>query len=140
MVRDGNHAQPSRPGRHPSLPAEHLISGLLVDGASAFPGDIFALGYGGGVTFFACPQGSGRIRLYLCQAPHPHDRFAGARGTATFLRSCHLGSQPHKRFAASAADAAIGTVETRYFAPGDWQPDDVRGAALIGEAPKAIRG
>jgi 2-polyprenyl-6-methoxyphenol hydroxylase-like FAD-dependent oxidoreductase len=50
------------------LPAEHLLSGLLVDDASAFPEDMFVLGTEGDVTFFVCTQGSGRVHLDLCHA------------------------------------------------------------------------
>lgn len=41
---------------------------------------------------------------------------------------------------AGPAGGAIGTVATRYFAPGEWQPGHIRAAALISEAGKQLRG
>ena len=38
------------------------------------------------------------------------------------------------------AVGAVGTVAMRYSQPGDWQPGDVRAAALVSEARKKLRG
>ncbi|HYW22709.1 MAG TPA: FAD-dependent monooxygenase [Terriglobales bacterium] len=111
---------------------EHLISGLLVDDASPFRNDVFLLGTEGDVSFFVCPQGSGRARLYLCHALHPHDRFAGAGGPAAFLRAYRLRSVPQSDSLAGATVAGpCATLE------GDdtWTAEPfVEGVALIGDA------
>jgi 2-polyprenyl-6-methoxyphenol hydroxylase-like FAD-dependent oxidoreductase len=112
--------------------AQHLISGLLVDDASRWPEEVFTLGTEGEVTFFVCPQGSGRVRLYLCHALSPHDRFAGAGGSAAFLRSWHLSSVSHSDSLVAATVAGpCATLE------GDdtWTSEPfTEGIALIGDA------
>jgi len=45
---------------------------------------------------------------------------------------------PGASHAATAAEGAIGSAATRYFSPGEWEPEDIRAAALISEARKAI--
>src|SRR5580658_2376086 len=52
-------------------PATHVIAGLLVEGASRWPGDEYAIGVEKDLQFYVFPQGAGRLRLYTCHANEP---------------------------------------------------------------------
>ena len=63
----------------------HLFSGLLVDGADAWPQDLQTTGTEGDVHYLAFPQGQGRVRLYLgWQLDDPH-RLTGPGGPQRFV-------------------------------------------------------
>ena len=64
---------------------EHLVSGMLVDGATAWPQDAFAIGTEGDVQYLVFPQGGARARLYTCTALDQRSRYAGPGGSARFL-------------------------------------------------------
>lgn len=63
----------------------HLFSGLLVDGADAWPEDLQATGTEDDVHYLAFPQGQGRVRLYLGWQLDDPRRFAGPGGPQRFV-------------------------------------------------------
>lgn len=66
-------------------PATHVIAGLLVDGASRWPDDQYAIGVERDLQFYVFPQGDGRLRLYTCHANEQATRWAGRAGTQHFV-------------------------------------------------------
>ncbi|MBK8958480.1 MAG: FAD-dependent monooxygenase [Proteobacteria bacterium] len=66
-------------------PVDHLISGLLVTGADAWPADTQALGKAGEVMFLIFPQGHGKVRLYVEYALEHRGRFTGEAGARNLL-------------------------------------------------------
>jgi len=57
-----------------------LVTGVLVEGATDWPQDTYALGTEGDRMYFVFPQGGDRLRLYMCITPEQRDRFAGPTG------------------------------------------------------------
>ncbi len=111
---------------------DNLTTGLLVEGATAWPQDSFALGTEGDRMYLVFPQGGDRLRLYICIAPGERDRFAGPGGSQRFLDSFRLRCVPQ---AASIATARpIGPCAT-------WGGEDTwtdlpfaEGLVLVGDA------
>jgi menaquinone-9 beta-reductase len=68
-------------------PASHVIAGLLVEGASRWPGDQYSIGVEGDLQFYVFPQGGGRVRLYTCHANDQAARWAGRAGPQRFLQA-----------------------------------------------------
>jgi menaquinone-9 beta-reductase len=68
-------------------PATHVIAGLLVEGASRWPADQYAIGVEKDLQFYVFPQGSGRLRLYTCHANEQASRWAGRAGPQRFLQA-----------------------------------------------------
>jgi menaquinone-9 beta-reductase len=68
-------------------PATHVIAGLLVEGASRWPDDQFAIGVEGDLQFYVFPQGGGRLRLYTCHSNEQAARWAGRAGPQRFLQA-----------------------------------------------------
>jgi 2-polyprenyl-6-methoxyphenol hydroxylase-like FAD-dependent oxidoreductase len=66
-------------------PPHHMFTGLLVDGAAAWPEDLETAGTEGDLHFLAFPQGQGRVRLYLGFGLDQRTRFGGAGGPRAFL-------------------------------------------------------
>jgi menaquinone-9 beta-reductase len=62
----------------------HLIAGMLVEGVPNWPDDHYTIGTEGDLHFYVFPQGSGRVRLYTCQAVDQASRWAGAEGPRRF--------------------------------------------------------
>jgi menaquinone-9 beta-reductase len=65
----------------------HLFSGLLVDGAEAWPAELQVTGTENDVHYLAFPQGGGRVRLYLGWALDDRHRFSGPGGPARFAET-----------------------------------------------------
>jgi len=65
----------------------HLIAGMLVEGVPSWPDDHYSIGTEGDLQFYVFPQGSGRVRLYTCQANDQAGRWAGADGSRRFLEA-----------------------------------------------------
>ena len=63
----------------------HLFSGLLVDGAHAWPAELQVIGTEDDVHYLAFPQGGGRVRLYLGWALPDRHRFSGPAGPLRFV-------------------------------------------------------
>jgi len=68
-------------------PATHVIAGLLVEGASRWPGDQYAIGVEKDLQFYVFPQGDGRLRLYTCHANEQANRWAGRAGAQRFIEA-----------------------------------------------------
>ena len=68
-------------------PATHVIAGLLVEGASRWPGDQYAIGVEKDLLFYVFPQGDGRLRLYTCHANEQANRWAGRAGAQRFVEA-----------------------------------------------------
>lgn len=66
-------------------PVDHLISGLLVTGAEAWPADTQAIGKAGGIMFLVFPQGHGKVRLYVEYALEDRGRYTGEDGARNLL-------------------------------------------------------
>jgi 2-polyprenyl-6-methoxyphenol hydroxylase-like FAD-dependent oxidoreductase len=68
-------------------PATHVIAGLLVEGASRWPGDQYSIGVEKDLQFYVFPQGDGRLRLYTCHANEQANRWAGRAGAHRFVEA-----------------------------------------------------
>ena len=68
-------------------PATHVIAGLLAEGASRWPDDLFAIGVERDLQFYVFPQGGGRVRLYTCHANEQTARWAGRTGAQRFVET-----------------------------------------------------
>ena len=69
------------------LPATHVATGLLVEGAGKWPDDQYSIGVEGDCMFFVFPQGDGRLRLYICHANEQATRWAGRAGAQRFIEA-----------------------------------------------------
>jgi 2-polyprenyl-6-methoxyphenol hydroxylase-like FAD-dependent oxidoreductase len=81
------------------VPATHVVSGLLVEGASRWPDDECTPGgVEGDLEFYVFPQGDGHLRLYTCQANEQAGRWAGRAGAQRFVEAfAGLRSIPESR-------------------------------------------
>jgi 2-polyprenyl-6-methoxyphenol hydroxylase-like FAD-dependent oxidoreductase len=68
-------------------PATHVIAGLLVEGASRWPDDQYAIGVERDLQFYVFPQGGGVVRLYTCHANKQANRWAGRVGAQRFVEA-----------------------------------------------------
>ena len=68
-------------------PEHHLFSGMLVEGADAWPEDLQVIGYEDDVNFLAFPQGGGRVRIYIGWPSEQRSRLAGPDGPKRFLEA-----------------------------------------------------
>jgi hypothetical protein len=68
-------------------PPTQVIAGLLVEGASRWPDDLYTVGVEGVLQFYVFPQGSGRLRLYTCHANQQARRWAGPAGAKRFVEA-----------------------------------------------------
>ena len=68
-------------------PATHIVAGMLVEDASRWPDDQYAIGVEGDLQFYVFPQGGGRLRLYTCHANEQTARWAGRAGPRRFLQA-----------------------------------------------------
>jgi 2-polyprenyl-6-methoxyphenol hydroxylase-like FAD-dependent oxidoreductase len=69
------------------IPATHMATGLLVEGAGKWPEDHYTIGVEGDCMFFVFPQGDGRLRLYICHANEQTARWAGRAGAQRFIEA-----------------------------------------------------
>jgi 2-polyprenyl-6-methoxyphenol hydroxylase-like FAD-dependent oxidoreductase len=70
-----------------AAPPTHQVAGLLVEGASGWPEDLYTVGVEGDLQFYVFPQGSGRLRLYTCHANDQAARWAGSSGAKRFVEA-----------------------------------------------------
>jgi 2-polyprenyl-6-methoxyphenol hydroxylase-like FAD-dependent oxidoreductase len=68
-------------------PSTHLVAGLLAEGASRWPEDLYTVGVEGDLQFYVFPQGNGRLRLYTCHANEQATRWAGPGGAQRFVEA-----------------------------------------------------
>jgi 2-polyprenyl-6-methoxyphenol hydroxylase-like FAD-dependent oxidoreductase len=73
-------------------PDHHLLAGMLVEGAAAWPEEEYSIGTEGDVVYFIFPQGGGRVRLYLGYSLDQAARFTGPDAARRFLEAFHLPS------------------------------------------------
>lgn len=113
-------------------PMDHLISGLLVAGAEAWPDDVQAVGKIGDVMCLVFPQGQGRVRLYVDYDLTQRGRYSGETGAAALLRAFDHPCLP----AGNALAAATAIGPCRAFPSQDAVLDQpaIDGAVLIGDA------
>jgi 2-polyprenyl-6-methoxyphenol hydroxylase-like FAD-dependent oxidoreductase len=113
-------------------PVHHLIAGLLVDGVHSWPDDEVAGGIDERTYNLVFPQGSGRIRLYLCYPSEERGRFSGPRAAENFLAAFRGTCVP---YANEIAAARIAGPCQGYPNADTWvdQPT-APGVVLIGDA------
>jgi len=70
-----------------TAPPTHVIAGLLAEGASRWPDDLYTIGVEGDLQFYVFPQGNGRLRLYTCHANEQTTRWAGPGGAQRFVEA-----------------------------------------------------
>jgi 2-polyprenyl-6-methoxyphenol hydroxylase-like FAD-dependent oxidoreductase len=70
-----------------AAPPTHQVAGLLVEGASGWPEDLYTVGVEGDLQFYVFPQASGRLRLYTCHANDQAARWAGSSGAKRFVEA-----------------------------------------------------
>lgn len=70
-----------------TIPATHVATGLLVEGADKWPEDQYTIGVEGDCMFFVFPQGAGRLRLYMCHANEQKARWAGRAGAQRLIEA-----------------------------------------------------
>jgi 2-polyprenyl-6-methoxyphenol hydroxylase-like FAD-dependent oxidoreductase len=113
-------------------PIHHIIAGLLVEGAEAWPEDEQTLGVHGGATLYVFPQGGGRVRLYINHTVAERRRYAGPEAVRNFLAAFNVPSLPFGE--ALAAARPIGPCHG-YPNADSWIDEPVApGAVLIGDA------
>jgi 2-polyprenyl-6-methoxyphenol hydroxylase-like FAD-dependent oxidoreductase len=113
-------------------PIDHLIAGLLIDGADGWPQDLQAGGKIGAIHYLVFPQGRGQVRLYADFAGHDRGRFAGSGGAERMLAAFATPCVPNSEVIAAARPA--GPCRT-YPSQDAWIDEPYReGAVLIGDA------
>lgn len=114
-------------------PIDHLIAGLLIDGAAGWPEDLQAGGKVGDLHYLIFPQGGGKVRLYVDFAAHDRGRFTGPGGAERLLAAfADMPCVPHSD--AIAAARAVGPCRS-YPSQDAWIDEPyVEGAVLIGDA------
>lgn len=113
-------------------PLDHLIVGLLVDGADDWPEDLQCLGKFGDLHYLVFPQGGGRVRIYADYAYEGQARFNGANGAAELLAAFDLPEVPNSKAVAQARP--IGPCRS-YPSQDAWVDEPcTQGAVLIGDA------
>ncbi|WP_281177164.1 NAD(P)/FAD-dependent oxidoreductase [Belnapia moabensis] len=86
-------------------PVHHIMAGLLVEGAEAWPEGDQTMGTHGEATLYVFPQGGGRARLYLNHGLGERRRFAGPEAAQNFLAAFRVPSLPHGEALAAARPA-----------------------------------
>ena len=113
-------------------PLDHLLAGLLIEGAHGWPEDLQSVGKVGDIHYLVFPQGSGRVRLYADYAYAGRARFTGPDGAQEMLALFNMPQVPHSEIIANARPA--GPCKS-------WPSQDAwvdvpcnQGAVLIGDA------
>ena len=83
-------------------PVDHLIAGLLIEGAHDWPEDLQATGKAGDIYYLVFPQGKGKIRLYADYSAEQRGRFAGPDGARKLLDCFDIDFVPNSRSIANA--------------------------------------
>lgn len=113
-------------------PLDHLIVGLLLDGADGWPADRQCVGKFGDIHYLVFPQGNGKVRIYADYAYSGHARFNGDNGAQELLAAFDLPGVP---FSSAIANARpIGPCRS-YPSQDAWVDVPVaEGVVLIGDA------
>ena len=118
--------------RAESDPVHHIMAGLLVEGAEAWPEDEQTMGAHGEATLYVFPQGGGRARLYLNHALAERRRFAGPEAARHFLAAFRVPSLPGGE---ALADARPAGPCHGYPNADSWIDEPVApGVVLLGDA------
>ncbi len=113
-------------------PIDHLIAGLLVDGAEGWPEDLQTIGKVGDIHYLVFPQGGGKIRIYADYAYAGEARFTGDEGAQELLAAFDMAPVPHSEAVANARP--IGPCRS-YPSQDAWVDEPcVEGAVLTGDA------
>jgi 2-polyprenyl-6-methoxyphenol hydroxylase-like FAD-dependent oxidoreductase len=72
----------------------NLIGGMLIDGVPEWPQDVWELGTEGDIHHLVFPQGSGKVRLYVCYDFANRVRFTGAGRERNLLAAYNLKNLP----------------------------------------------
>ena len=83
-------------------PIDHLLAGLLIEGAHDWPVDLQATGKVGDLYYLVFPQGNGKVRLYADYAIEQKGRFSGPNGTKAFLECFDMDCVPNSQSLARA--------------------------------------
>ena len=86
-------------------PLDHLLAGLLIEGAHGWPEDLQSVGKVGDIHYLVFPQGGGRVRLYADYAYAGRARFSGANGAQEMLALFNMPQVPHSEAIANARPA-----------------------------------
>jgi 2-polyprenyl-6-methoxyphenol hydroxylase-like FAD-dependent oxidoreductase len=113
-------------------PLDHLIVGLLLDGAEDWPQDLQSTGKFDDLHYLVFPQGGGKVRIYGDYAYEGKARFNGENGAQELLAAFDIDRVPHSKAIANARP--IGPCQS--FPSQDAWVDApcVEGAVLIGDA------
>jgi 2-polyprenyl-6-methoxyphenol hydroxylase-like FAD-dependent oxidoreductase len=113
-------------------PLDHLIVGLLVDGADEWPEDLQCLGKFGDLHYLVFPQGGGKVRLYGDYAYAGRARFTGEQGAQQLLAAFDIPQIPNSGAIANARP--IGPCRS-YPSQDAWVDEPcAEGVVLIGDA------
>lgn len=113
-------------------PLDHLLAGLLIEGAHGWPEDLQSLGKMGDIHYLVFPQGGGRVRLYADYAYAGRARFTGPDGAQEMLALFNMPQVPHSEVIANARPA--GPCKS-WPSQDAWVDEPcVEGAVLIGDA------
>jgi 2-polyprenyl-6-methoxyphenol hydroxylase-like FAD-dependent oxidoreductase len=113
-------------------PLDHLIAGLLIEGADDWPEDLQCLGKFGDLHYLVFPQGGGKVRICADYAYQGSARFSGPDGASEMLAAFDLPRVPHSKAVANARP--IGPCRS-YPSQDAWVEEPcVEGAVLIGDA------
>jgi 2-polyprenyl-6-methoxyphenol hydroxylase-like FAD-dependent oxidoreductase len=114
-------------------PLDHLIAGLLIEGADGWPAELQAGGKVANLHYLVFPQGHGRIRLYVDFAAEDRGRFTGPGGAERLLGA--FGDMPCVPHADAIAAARPAGPCRSYPSQDAWlDAPIVEGAVLIGDA------
>ena len=113
-------------------PLDHLLAGLLIEGAHGWPEDLQSVGKVGDIHYLVSPQGGGRVRLYADYAYAGRARFTGPDGAQEMLALFNMPQVPHSEVIANARPA--GPCKS-WPSQDAWVDEPcVPGAVLIGDA------
>jgi 2-polyprenyl-6-methoxyphenol hydroxylase-like FAD-dependent oxidoreductase len=113
-------------------PVDHLIAGLLVEGATDWPEAVQSTGKFGDIFYLVFPQSAGKIRLYADYDLAGRGRFAGAEGARRFLAAFDMPSVPHS--AALAAATPAGPCNSLPSQDAWTERPFAEGVVLVGDA------
>jgi 2-polyprenyl-6-methoxyphenol hydroxylase-like FAD-dependent oxidoreductase len=113
-------------------PIDHLLAGLLIEGADEWPEDLQSTGQAGDVYYLVFPQGGGRVRLYADYSSEQKGRFTGENGAAEFLRCFDLDFVPHSKSLVGARP--IGPCASFPSQDAWTETPYAQGVVLIGDA------
>jgi 2-polyprenyl-6-methoxyphenol hydroxylase-like FAD-dependent oxidoreductase len=113
-------------------PVDHLISGLLVANAEAWPADMQAFGTAGEVMFLVFPQGGGKVRLYVEYGMDDRGRYSGEHGARNLLAAFDTDSLPGGKVLSQATP--IGPCKAYPSQCARMARPYMQGAVLIGDA------